>query len=149
MWVCISRAWKIMFKGTYQLSPCTLMELLHSNVWLFDGLELINNGFTCSSALDIYYRTNESNVWMIFRIVNTAPFFHGKRPRSSLTSEWWIMRIGSCSPSRSLINGNGFWKKTQRPLMWVNGLGLTVMVLKTQPSWCIAWKIFNKIVYFY
>lgn len=43
-----------MVKGTYHLPPCTLMELLHSNVWWFDGMELIVNGFTYVGALELY-----------------------------------------------------------------------------------------------
>lgn len=43
-----------MVKGIYQLPPCTRMELLHSNVWLFEGLDLINQGFTSCKGLNLY-----------------------------------------------------------------------------------------------
>lgn len=45
-----------MVKETYQLSPRTRMELLHSNIWWFDTVELINNGFTSAKNLDLYHK---------------------------------------------------------------------------------------------
>ena len=43
-----------MVKGLYQLSPRTLMELLHSNIWWSDGVALINDGFTYDQGLELY-----------------------------------------------------------------------------------------------
>lgn len=43
-----------MVKGLYQLPPCTRMELLHSNIWWSDGVELINKGFTYAKGIDLY-----------------------------------------------------------------------------------------------
>jgi hypothetical protein len=43
-----------MVKDTYQLPTCTLMELLHSNIWWLDGLELIDNGVTYARAHELY-----------------------------------------------------------------------------------------------
>jgi hypothetical protein len=43
-----------MVKGIYQLPPYTLLELLHSNIWWLEGLELINNGFTYIRARELY-----------------------------------------------------------------------------------------------
>lgn len=43
----ICKAWKLMIKGNYQLPPHTFMELLYSNVWWLDGLEIINIGYLC------------------------------------------------------------------------------------------------------
>lgn len=54
VWGHISKAWKVMAKGIYQLSPRTRMELLHSNIWWSDGIKLINNGFTYAKGLDFY-----------------------------------------------------------------------------------------------
>jgi hypothetical protein len=34
-----------MVKGLYQIPPRTRLELLHSNIWWSEGLELINKGF--------------------------------------------------------------------------------------------------------
>lgn len=33
-----------------------MMELLHSNIWWLEGLELINNGFAYAKAHDLYCR---------------------------------------------------------------------------------------------
>ena len=33
VWGHINKAWKVIVKSTYQLPPCTHMELLHSNLW--------------------------------------------------------------------------------------------------------------------
>ena len=43
-----------MVKGIYQLPPCTRMELLHSNIWWSDGVQLINNGFTYARGLELF-----------------------------------------------------------------------------------------------
>ena len=45
---------KMMVKGTYQLPPRTRMELLHSNIWWSDGVELINKGFTYEKCCTLY-----------------------------------------------------------------------------------------------
>lgn len=54
-----------MVKGTYQLSPRTPMELLHSNIWWSDGLELIKNNFSYSKAHDLYCKSIQcvDNTW--------------------------------------------------------------------------------------
>ena len=44
IWGHISRAWKIMVRGTYQLPPRSRMELLHSNIWWSEGVELLEKG---------------------------------------------------------------------------------------------------------
>lgn len=54
VWGHISKVWKVMVKGIYQLPPRTRMELLHSNIWWSDGVELIGNGFTYSKGLELY-----------------------------------------------------------------------------------------------
>ena len=54
VWGHISKAWKVMAKGIYQLPPRTRMELLHSNIWWSDGVELINNGFEYARGLELY-----------------------------------------------------------------------------------------------
>ena len=43
-----------MVKEIYQLPPRTMMELLHSNIWCSDGVQLINNGFTYARRLDLF-----------------------------------------------------------------------------------------------
>jgi hypothetical protein len=43
-----------MMRGVYQISPCTRMELLHANIWWFEGLDLIKLGFTYSKGLIMY-----------------------------------------------------------------------------------------------
>lgn len=46
VWGHINKAWKVMIEYTYQFPPHILMELLHSNVWYSDGMELLNKGCT-------------------------------------------------------------------------------------------------------
>ena len=43
-----------MEKGIYQLPPCSRMELLYSNIWWSDGVDLLNNGFECAKGLEFY-----------------------------------------------------------------------------------------------
>ena len=57
VWSHIGKTWKIMVKGLYQLSPRTLMELLHSNIWWSDGVALINDGFTYDQELELYRKS--------------------------------------------------------------------------------------------
>ena len=54
VWGHISKAWKVMVKGVYQLPLRTRMELLHSNIWWSDGVELIKNGFPYTRGLELY-----------------------------------------------------------------------------------------------
>lgn len=54
VWGHISKAWKVIVKGIYQLPPRTRMGLLHSNIWWSDRVELIGNGFTYSKSLELY-----------------------------------------------------------------------------------------------
>lgn len=56
MWGHISKAWKIMVKGIYQIPLHTQMELVHSNIWWSDGVELFNKGFTYSKGLNLYHK---------------------------------------------------------------------------------------------
>ena len=51
IWGHISKAWKVMVKGLYQLPPRTRMELLHSNIWWSKGVDLINKGFSYDKGL--------------------------------------------------------------------------------------------------
>ena len=45
IWGHVSKAWKVMVKGTYQLPPPrTKIELLHSNIWWSEGVDLLNKG---------------------------------------------------------------------------------------------------------
>ena len=53
-WGHISKAWKVMAKGIYQLPPRTRMKLLHSYIWWSDGVEFINNGFTYVKGWELY-----------------------------------------------------------------------------------------------
>lgn len=45
-----------MAKRLYQLPPHTQMDLLHSNIWWLDGVELINKEYTYAKGLDLYYK---------------------------------------------------------------------------------------------
>ena len=56
VWGYISKAWKVMVKGIYQLPPHTRMELLHSNIWWSDGVELFKNGFIYGKGFKLYYK---------------------------------------------------------------------------------------------
>lgn len=54
-----------MVKGLYQIPPCNKMELLHSNIWRSDGVELLNKGFTYSKDLHLYHKGIQcvDNIW--------------------------------------------------------------------------------------
>ena len=52
VWGHISNAWKTMVKGLYQLPP--RMELLHSNLWWSEGVDLLKNGFTYTQWINLY-----------------------------------------------------------------------------------------------
>lgn len=54
VWSHIGKAWRTMVKGTYQLLPRNRMELLHSNIWWSEGVELLKNGFTYAKGLELY-----------------------------------------------------------------------------------------------
>ena len=54
VWGHIGKAWKRMVNNTYQLPPRTRMELLHSNIWWSDGVELLKKGFSYSRGLELY-----------------------------------------------------------------------------------------------
>ena len=43
-----------MVKGLYQIPPRTRMELLHSNIWWSEGVELLNKGFDCHKGLTLH-----------------------------------------------------------------------------------------------
>lgn len=55
-----------MIKNTYQLPPHTFIELLHSNVWWQNNIELIDNGFTYAHAHKLYRKgifPYMDNIW--------------------------------------------------------------------------------------
>ena len=52
VWGHISKAWRRMVKGMYQIPPWTRMELLHSNLWWSDGVDLLKKGFTYLEGLE-------------------------------------------------------------------------------------------------
>ena len=54
IWGHISKAWKIMVRGTYQLPPRTRMELLHLNIWWSEGVELLEKGIDYARGLHLY-----------------------------------------------------------------------------------------------
>lgn len=53
VWGHISKAWKTMVKGMYQLSPRSLIELIHANIW-WSGLNLIKEDFSFEKAYELY-----------------------------------------------------------------------------------------------
>ena len=54
VWGHISKGWKSLAKNIYQLPPCTRMELLYSNIWWSDGVELLKEGCSYSRGLELY-----------------------------------------------------------------------------------------------
>ena len=54
-----------MAKNIYQLPPRIRMELLHSNIWWSDGVELLKKGFTYTKGLELYRKGIRSmdDVW--------------------------------------------------------------------------------------
>ena len=55
----------MMAKSIYHLPPRTKMELLHSNIWWSDGVELLKKGFSYSKGLELYRQgiRNVDDVW--------------------------------------------------------------------------------------
>lgn len=43
-----------MVEGTYQLPSRDMLGLLHSNIWWFKGVTLIDNGFSLARAHELY-----------------------------------------------------------------------------------------------
>lgn len=76
------------------------MELLHSNVWGFDGLELIDNKITLLRLMN--HTAKKYSLWMIFGIMNIAPLSLGMRLRQSSSSPWRRMKIGSHLKSNTI-----------------------------------------------
>ena len=56
IWGHISKAWRLMVKGVYQVSPCTRAELHNSNLWWSEGVEMLKKGFTYDKGLQLYRR---------------------------------------------------------------------------------------------
>lgn len=54
IWGHIRKVWKVMVKGVYQIPPCTRIELLHSNIWWSDRVELLAKGFAYAKGLHLY-----------------------------------------------------------------------------------------------
>ena len=54
MWGHIGKTWKTMGKGFYQILPRTRNELLHSNIWWTEGLQLIDNRFSYEQGRQVY-----------------------------------------------------------------------------------------------
>ena len=65
VWGHISRAWKVMANGTYQLPPRIRMELLHSNIWCSEGVDLLNKGIDYDKCLHFYRKRIQcvDDVW--------------------------------------------------------------------------------------
>ena len=53
IWGHISKAWRIMVTGLYQIPPRTRMEL-NSNLWWSDGVEMFKKRFTYAKVLHLY-----------------------------------------------------------------------------------------------
>lgn len=140
VWGHIGKACKFMVKGTYQLLPRTLIELLHSNIWWSHSLQLIDNGF-------FYARAYELN-WKGIQCVNdirdielcTFNLWHETQLNSNLPL--MTMRIGLHSLPKFLTNGGISSKKIQMPPIHDNGCIVIVMGQKIRlcPTMC---KWFN------
>ena len=65
VWGHISRAWKAMVKEIYQILPRTRMELLNSNIWWTEGVELLKQGFSLEKGLQLYRKgvKNVDDIW--------------------------------------------------------------------------------------
>ena len=85
IWGHISRAWKIMVRGTYQLPPRSRMELLHSNIWWLEGVELLEKGIDMLEAST--YTVKESGASMMFGIARNKNFSLGSEHKGSLSSQ--------------------------------------------------------------
>ena len=65
IWGHISKAWKVMVKSLYQIPPRTRLEVLNSNIWWTEGVELLNKGFDYHKGLKFYRKgiRNVDDVW--------------------------------------------------------------------------------------
>jgi hypothetical protein len=45
---------RVMVKGVYHILPRSRIELLHSNIWRSDGVELLDKGFAYPKGLHLY-----------------------------------------------------------------------------------------------
>jgi hypothetical protein len=53
------------------------MELLHSNIWWSDGVELLKKRFSYSRGLELYPKT--FGAWTMYRIVTKMIFILGNK----------------------------------------------------------------------
>ena len=67
IWSHIGKAWKTMVKGLYQIPPRTRLELLHSNIWWLEGIELINKALIMTVAVN--FSAKASGVWKTFGMI--------------------------------------------------------------------------------
>ena len=56
IWGHISKAWRLMVKGVFQVPPRTRAELLNSNIWWSEGVEMLKKGCTYDKGLQFYRR---------------------------------------------------------------------------------------------
>lgn len=119
-----------MVEGTYQLPSRDMLGLLHSNIWRFKGVTLIDNGFSLARAHELYLEA--SIVLRTFGIVNIVPFILGMRHKLKFTLPTHMMKIGPLLLPKSLTNGGIFWRMTMTSPTLVNNLAFTLTEPPTQ-----------------
>lgn len=91
VWGHISKAWRRMVKGMYQIPPRTRMELLHSNLWWSDGVDLLKKGFTYLEGLEWHRKGIQivDDIW----VVEVRTLSHGETRKRGSTF-YRPMRLG-------------------------------------------------------
>lgn len=65
-----------MVKGLYQIPPRTKMEVLNSNIWWSEGVELLTKGFEYHKGINLYQKgiICVDDIWDSYNKIST----HGK-----------------------------------------------------------------------
>lgn len=93
IWGYISKTWKIMAKSIYQIPRRTRMELLHSNIWWSEGVDLLKKKL---STIEEFTFTGRklSALTMLWSISNVI-FSHGKKHKENSPSPTRMPEIGT------------------------------------------------------
>ena len=120
IWGHIGKAWKIMVKGLYQIPPRTRMEVLNSNIWWTEGVELLNKGFAYHKGINLYRKGIRSvdDIWDSNR-QNFHPWESAQEKFRLQTSdrEDWVEMTNMISEQwRNLLEDN---EDTAYPGQWL------------------------------
>lgn len=83
--------------GLSHLPPHSLIELLHSNIRWYEGIELINNGFSNARARKLYRKgikcvddiwENDDWISLTSKIINKWTHLLEKDPKTTCIGQW-------------------------------------------------------------